>query len=94
MYYSDLFPENFLVDDQGQIWVVDFAHAGVLPESFMSYAIDTTAYHRSAPIPPHLREKIPIARSENLKAMLRAAYVITISNLSRRVIVCFEIFRI
>lgn len=30
MYYSDMFWKNFPVDRQGQTWVVDFDHSGVL----------------------------------------------------------------
>lgn len=32
--YSDLWPHNFMVDDNGQTFIVDFAHASFLPSSF------------------------------------------------------------
>jgi hypothetical protein len=64
-----MFLENFLVDRQGQTWVVDFAHSGVLIEDFQSFVLDTKIRH---PLPAAYRSKVPIAKSRNLKAMGRA----------------------
>lgn len=38
--YSDLFEGNFIFTDKGDLYVVDFEHASVLPASFMTYALD------------------------------------------------------
>jgi hypothetical protein len=69
MYYSDMFLENFPIDRQGQTWVVDFAHSGVLIEDFQSLVLDTRIRH---PLPAAYRDKVPIGKSPNLKAMGRA----------------------
>jgi hypothetical protein len=69
MYYSDMFWKNFPIDRQGQTWVVDFAHSGVLIEDFQSLVLDTRIRH---PLPAVSRDKIPIGKSRNLKAMERA----------------------
>lgn len=37
--YSDLWPHNFMVDDAGQAYVVDFAFASFLPSSFSKMAL-------------------------------------------------------
>lgn len=70
-YYSDIYKENFPVDTNNQLWVVDFDQAGVLPESFMSLTLERPLRH---PIPWEYRKDIPIERTRNLKAMLRAAW--------------------
>jgi hypothetical protein len=69
MYYSDMFWKNFPVDRQGQTWVVDFDHSGVLIQDLQSLVLDTTIRH---PLPVAYRNKIPIDKSQNLKAMVRA----------------------
>src|SRR5271170_6674637 len=69
MYYSDMFWKNFPIDRQGQTWVVDFAHSGVLIEDFQSLVLDTRIRH---PIPAAYRDKVPIGKSRNLKAIVRA----------------------
>lgn len=66
MYYSDMSRKNFPVDRQGQVWVVDFGHSGVLIEDFQSLVLDTKFAH---PLPAAYRNKIPISKSRNLKAM-------------------------
>lgn len=38
--YSDLFEGNFIFTDNGDLYVVDFEHASILPASFMTYALD------------------------------------------------------
>ncbi|KAL2007662.1 hypothetical protein VTN00DRAFT_7644 [Thermoascus crustaceus] len=69
--YSDIYRHNFPVDKQGQVWVVDFDHAGVLPASFMSFALDLRF---KDPLPPALRAAlIPnVERTKNLRAMQKA----------------------
>ena len=70
MYYSDMFLENFPIDRQGQTWVVDFAHSGVLIEDFQSFVLDMRIRH---PLPAVYRDKVPISKSRNLKEMMRAS---------------------
>lgn len=72
-YYADIHPSNFPIDKHGQLWVIDFAHTGVLPSSFMSYAI--AAYPKKRlPIP--IGKSIPLPKSSNLGPLGRAAYVV------------------
>ncbi|PGH19680.1 hypothetical protein AJ80_03835 [Polytolypa hystricis UAMH7299] len=68
-YYADIYRENFPVDVDGQLWVVDFQYIGVLPSSFMSFSLDIRFKH---PLPAPVRKTIPIERSKNLKPMYRA----------------------
>ncbi|PWY84478.1 hypothetical protein BO94DRAFT_423338, partial [Aspergillus sclerotioniger CBS 115572] len=70
-YYSDLYKKNFPVDKNGQLWVVDFHHAGVLPISFMSF---TLALPIRDPIPFPYRNMIPIEHTDNFKAMRKASW--------------------
>lgn len=70
-YYSDIYRGNFPVDINGQLWVVDFAHAGVLPESFMYHALERPL---KDPIPREYVKFIPIKKTENRKAMRKAAW--------------------
>src|SRR5436305_3916766 len=69
MYYSDMSLKNFPIDRQGQTWVVDFAHSGVLIEDFQSLVLDTRIRY---PLPAVYRNKVPIGKSRNLRAMGRA----------------------
>ncbi|KAF8958880.1 hypothetical protein BDZ97DRAFT_1433973 [Flammula alnicola] len=38
IYHSDVKMDNFLVDDDHRIWLIDFQHIGVLPLPFCQYA--------------------------------------------------------
>ena len=69
MYYSNMHRKNFPIDRQGQTWVVDFAHSGVLIEDFQSFVLDRKIGHW---LPAVYRDKVPISKSRNLKAMVRA----------------------
>jgi hypothetical protein len=53
--------------------VIDFDQAGVLPSSFMSYAIDA---HPKKRLPVHIRKTIPLPKSSNLGPLGRATYVL------------------
>lgn len=70
-YYADFHRSNFPVDVNGQLWVIDFEHAGVLPSSFMSYAL--RAHPRG--LSHTLRKEIPVPVSNNLVAMGNASYI-------------------
>lgn len=70
-YYADLNEANFSVDKNGQLWLVDFAHAGVLPESFMCYTLETVCRD---PLPREYRKLVPIKRTDNLRAMCAAGW--------------------
>ncbi|KAK2749950.1 hypothetical protein FQN55_002667 [Onygenales sp. PD_40] len=68
-YYVDIYRENFPVDVNGQLWVVDFQYTGVLPSSFMSFNLDIRFKH---PLPRPIRKTIPIEISKNIRPMHRA----------------------
>ncbi|BCS25047.1 uncharacterized protein APUU_41491A [Aspergillus puulaauensis] len=68
-YYSDIYRENFPVDQSGNLWVIDFDTTGVLPASFASWPLDTKYKH---PLPIPIRRTIPLGTSKNLKPMFRA----------------------
>ncbi|KAF4248158.1 hypothetical protein CNMCM8980_006277 [Aspergillus fumigatiaffinis] len=72
-YYADVHPSNFPIDKHGQLWVIDFDQAGVLPSSFMSCAI---AAHPKKRLPVHIRKTIPLPKSSNLGPLGRATYVL------------------
>ncbi|KAF7115864.1 hypothetical protein CNMCM5793_003607 [Aspergillus hiratsukae] len=77
-YYADVHPSNFPIDKYGQLWVIDFAQAGVLPSSFMSYAI---AAHPKKRLPVRIRKTIPLPKSSNLGPLGRATYVLKTSHI-------------
>ena len=52
-----------------QPWVVGFAHSGVLIEDFQSLVLDTKMRDS---FPAAYRNKVPIGKSRNLKAIQRA----------------------
>ncbi|PKX93973.1 uncharacterized protein P174DRAFT_460098 [Aspergillus novofumigatus IBT 16806] len=77
-YYADMHPSNFPIDKHGQLWVIDFDQAGVLPSSFMNYAI---AAHPKKRLPVSTRKTIPLPKTSNLGSLGRATYVVkTIHN--------------
>lgn len=68
-------PSNFPIDKHGQLWVIDFDQTGVLPSSFMSYAI---AAHPKKRLPVHIRKTIPLPKTSNLGPLGRATYLIKV----------------
>jgi hypothetical protein len=70
-YYSDIYKDNFPVDINNQLWVIDFDQAGVLPVSFMSFTLERPL---KDPLPWEYRKTIPIEQTENLKEMHTAAW--------------------
>ena len=42
IYHSDINDENFLLDSDNKVWLVDFQHVGVLPPVFLTYAFFNT----------------------------------------------------
>lgn len=38
IYHSDIRKDNFLLDANGTVYIIDFQHIGVLPEVFQTYA--------------------------------------------------------
>jgi hypothetical protein len=77
-YYADVHPSNFPIDKHGQLWVIDFAQAGVLPSSFMNYAL---AAHPKKRLPVAFRKTIPLPKTSNLGAPGRATYVLKTSHI-------------
>jgi hypothetical protein len=37
--YSDLFPGNFIIDDEDNITIIDFSDTSIVPSSFVKYAL-------------------------------------------------------
>jgi hypothetical protein len=74
-YYSDIYRDNFPVDTHGQLWVIDFQETGVLPASFMSFALRQHPLH---PLRSPIIKTIPLPKSSNLGAMGRASYVLKV----------------
>ncbi|KAJ9213499.1 hypothetical protein DTO166G4_4942 [Paecilomyces variotii] len=75
-YYSDLHRDNFPVDSNGQLWVVDFQQAGVLPSSFMTFALHSSRQRR---LPLPIRKTIPVPETSNLKLISYVSYILQIS---------------
>lgn len=38
IYHSDIKKENFLLDSNKKVWIIDFQHVGVFPQEFQTYA--------------------------------------------------------
>lgn len=38
-HHSDLYPDNFIIADNGEITVIDFSDTSVLPSSFAKYSL-------------------------------------------------------
>lgn len=70
--YSDLYPGNFVFSSNGDMWILDFGHASLLPLSFQSYALSSPfprSYRYASLVRCQLRIQLP---ETNLAAMQRA----------------------
>ncbi|KAG6354589.1 hypothetical protein INS49_004607 [Diaporthe citri] len=67
-YFGDLYHENFIFKDSGDLYFIDFEQAGFLPLSFMAYALVARW-----PIGFWIKESLCLPE-DNIKAMHRAAY--------------------
>lgn len=82
-YHSDVSLENFLVggkdsdsdSDPDEIWMIDFQHVGVLPESFASYGL----YGYGDRFSKKVGEVLDFPRSKHLRVMGRASGLIVMS---------------
>lgn len=74
-YYADIHHSNFPIDVRGQLWVIDFQQSGVLPASFMNFALRA---HPRQSLPIRIAKTIPLEKSPNLAAMGRATYVLKV----------------
>lgn len=55
-YYSDIYRDNFPVNTRGRLWVIGFQETGVLPASFMSFALRQHPLH---PLPSSIIKNYP-----------------------------------
>ncbi|KAL5331280.1 hypothetical protein ACEPPN_000810 [Leptodophora sp. 'Broadleaf-Isolate-01'] len=67
--YSDLFEGNFIFTNKGDLYIVDFEHAGFLPASFMTYALD-----QPRPVCIAIKNDFAFLPYENLEAMRVAGH--------------------
>ena len=56
---------NFMIDDEGNLWVIDFGRTCFLPPSFMSFSL-TTSFNAFVRI---IARRLNYPPSPNLKAM-------------------------
>lgn len=71
---SDLYPENFLIDDTGHVVVIDFSEASIVPSSFASYCLH---YNR---LEFGVRDKVRVPTTDgvdNTQALLEASNAMT-----------------
>jgi serine/threonine protein kinase len=68
--YSDITEDNFLITETGQICVIDFEDAALLPTSFMSFVL----HGGSKPLAEAISNKVSLSVSANLSAMGMASY--------------------
>ncbi|KIY63819.1 hypothetical protein CYLTODRAFT_438417 [Cylindrobasidium torrendii FP15055 ss-10] len=63
--HGDITLENFLVDADGVVWIVDFQHISVLPEVFQSYACFNNGGSFAAQVGKRLNQK-PASEADSL----------------------------
>jgi len=74
--YSDIWEDNFIITETGQIYVIDFEAAAFLPTSLTSFVL-----HKPAkPLVPKVSARISFPQSANLSALHQASYVLKISS--------------
>lgn len=72
---SDLNAANFLVDESGRLWVIDFGRTCFMPRSFLSYSLNKSY----DPFTRLVQSVVQYPEHPNLKAMVAAAGILTIS---------------
>jgi hypothetical protein len=65
LYYSDIRMDKFLITKAGEIYVIDFEHAALLPTSFMSFAL----HGRTKALAQMISDKVTLPKSANRGAM-------------------------
>jgi len=73
---SDPNDSNFMIDDEGNLWVIDFGRTCFLPSSFVSYSLTMT----SDIFVLTVARRVNYPRSANLTPMLAASGRMTIFN--------------
>ena len=73
---SDPNDSNFMIDDEGKLWAIDFGRTCFLPPSFMSYSLRWS----SDVFVRHVARHVNFPRSTNLEAMTEAAGRLVIFN--------------
>jgi hypothetical protein len=69
-------PNDFMIDDEGNLWVIDFGRTCFLPSSFVSYSLTMTSDAFVYSVARHVN----YPRSANLAAMRAAAGWMVIFN--------------
>ena len=72
IYHSDIKKDNFLVDANNRVWMIDFQHVGVLPLPFCSYAFYNTDNAFAAAVGSALN----VEKYEHAASMVRASIVL------------------
>lgn len=72
-YYGDFFASNFVFNDSGDFYVIDFDQAGFLPQSFMMFEVVESCWYPGYWIKDIL--KLP---EDNLEAMKNISYCFAI----------------
>ena len=71
---SDLNAANFLVDESGRLWVIDFGRTCFMPRSFLSYSLNES----HDPFTRLVQGGVRYPEHPNLEAMVAAAGVLII----------------
>ena len=66
---SDPNDSNFIIDDEGNLWVIDFGRTCFLPPSFVSYSLTSS----SDVFVQKVARRLNYPRSANLQAMYAAS---------------------
>lgn len=71
--HSDINLDNFLYDPvTGQVWMVDYQHVNVLPESFVSFALHVATHAFAKAV----AEKVDLPQSTQLEDLELAAIIV------------------
>jgi len=79
--FSDFNLDNFMIDKEGKVYILDFQHAGYLPESFMNLAVN---FVTDNPLVKGILAKHPHWTSNsNLVGLRHARYLLAMFNNNR-----------
>ena len=73
---SDPHDSNFMIDDEGKLWAIDFGRTCFLPSSFMSYSLMTS----SNVFVQSVAHRVNYPLSANLRAMSAASGRLVVFN--------------
>lgn len=72
IYHSDIKKDNFLVDANRCVWMIDFQHIGVLPLPFSQYAF----YYTDNAFAAAVGKALNIEKDKHAAAMARASIIL------------------